>query len=166
MVKAFRKAVLRIVPETGILAIKDERKTYMTEKDSNLPAFNSDTRIDHYWRSVFEIKTASENSEYVELPSLVKALLAFQNGKSAVEMCLSDSNNCVTSEKVTLLPDRIISLGRMKEYARNHDETHSINITEEMLSGVKEAWRLKAQWQKEEEENTRKCVEEKEKLKQ
>lgn len=35
---------------------------YMTEKDSTLSAFNYDTRIDHCWRSIFKIKTVSENS--------------------------------------------------------------------------------------------------------
>ena len=69
---------------------------YMTEKDSTLSAFNYDTRIDHCWRSIFKIKTVSENSMYVKLPSLVKAVLAFQNGNSMVERCFSDNNNCVT----------------------------------------------------------------------
>lgn len=69
---------------------------YMTEKDSTLSAFNYDTRIDHCWRSIFKIKTVSENSMYVKLPSLVKAVLAFQNGNSMVERRFSDNNNCVT----------------------------------------------------------------------
>lgn len=69
---------------------------YMTEKDSTLSAFNYDTRIDHCWRSIFKIKTVSENSMYVKLPSLVKAVLAFQSGNSMVERRFSDNNNCVT----------------------------------------------------------------------
>ena len=69
---------------------------YMIEKDSTLSAFNYDTRIDHCWRSIFKIKTVSENSMYVKLPSLVKAVLAFQNGNSMVERRFSDNNNCVT----------------------------------------------------------------------
>ena len=66
----------------------------MAEKDPNLSAVNSDARIDHYWSSIFEIKTVSENSKYVKVPSLVKAFLAFQNGNSEVEKSLSDNNNC------------------------------------------------------------------------
>ena len=67
MEEALAKAVSHIVLETDILAIKDECKMCMTEKDSNLPAFNSDTRVDHYWRSIFEIKTVCKNSKHIKL---------------------------------------------------------------------------------------------------
>lgn len=75
-------------------------------------------------------------------------------------MSLSDNNNSVTSERVTLLPDTIVSLRRLNEYPWKHGETHPINITEDMVSDVKEAWKINAQWQRKE-ENTRKCSEEK-----
>ena len=62
MVEALEKAFPEIVLATDISAIKDEWKMYMTEKDSKLLAFISDTGTFHYWRSVYEIKTVSESS--------------------------------------------------------------------------------------------------------
>ena len=56
-VKWVGKAVPNIALKTDISGIKNERKMHTAEKDSNLSAFNSDTRTDYYWRSVFEIKT-------------------------------------------------------------------------------------------------------------
>ena len=88
----------------------------MVEKDSNLPCFNSGRRPDHYWRSVFEIKTVSENSKYIKLASLVKVFLAFQNSNIAVQWCISSNKNCVTSEKVKNLPDTVVPLRRTKAY--------------------------------------------------
>ena len=114
MEEALAKAVSHIVLETVILAIKDECKMCMTEEDSNLPAFNSDARVDHYWGSIFEIKTVCKNSKHIKLLLLVKSFLTFQNGKSMVERSLSDNSNCVTSEKVTLLLDTKVSLRRLK----------------------------------------------------
>lgn len=61
MVEALPKAVPHIGLETDISAIKDEWKIHKVEKDSNLPTFNSDKRSDHYWRSVFKIKTVNKN---------------------------------------------------------------------------------------------------------
>ena len=34
----------------------------------------------------------------------------------------------------------------LNEYARKHGETHPINITEDMVSDVKVAWKINAQW--------------------
>ena len=70
-VKWVGKAVPNIALKTDISGIKNKRKMQTAEKDFNLSAFNSDTRTDYYWRSVFEIKTICENSKYVKLPSLV-----------------------------------------------------------------------------------------------
>lgn len=53
-------------------------------------------------------------------------------------MSLSDNNNSVTSERVTPLPDTIVSLRRLNEHPWKHGETHPINITEDMVSDVKE----------------------------
>ena len=49
----------------------------------------------------------------------------------------------------------------MKEYSQKHVGTHSINIIEEMVSSAKKAGKLNAQQQREEEENTRNCTEQK-----
>lgn len=61
LVEALPKAVPHIGLETDISAIKDEWKIHKVEKDSNLPTFYSDRRSDHYWRSVFKIKTVNKN---------------------------------------------------------------------------------------------------------
>ena len=65
----------------------------MHTAEKHLSAFNSNTRTDHYWRSVFEIKTICENSKYVQLQSLVKAFLALQNSNRVVERSLSDNSD-------------------------------------------------------------------------
>ena len=134
---------------------------YVAEKDSNMRAFISHARIYYYWRSVFKIRTVSWNSKYFKLLPLIKVFLAFWNGDSAVERSLSDNKNCVTSEKVKLFPGIKVCLRRMKEYSQKHVGTHSINIIEEMVSSAKKAGKLNAQQQREEEENTRNCTEQK-----
>ena len=56
-----------------------------------------DERIDHYWQSVFKLKTLSGTRKYPLLAKLVKSVLSLHHGNSAVERSLSDNKNTVTT---------------------------------------------------------------------
>ena len=58
-----------------------------------------------------------------------------------VERSLSDNKNTLTKEQIGLLPETLIDLQQMKEYARHKGRSHCIVFTQNMLEGMKEAKR-------------------------
>ena len=58
-----------------------------------------------------------------------------------VERSLSDNKNTLTKEQIGLLPETLIDLQQMKEYARHKGGSHCIVFTQNMLEGMKEAKR-------------------------
>ena len=58
-----------------------------------------------------------------------------------VERSLSDNKNTLTKEQIGLLPETLIGLQQMKEYARHEGGSHCIVFTQNMLEGMKEAKR-------------------------
>ena len=100
MIERLAKMIPHVIAETEISEVKDEWRLYMVESERKLPPPTTPlTRVDYYWKAVFEIKSNSGEQKYSKLPALVKAVLAFQNGNAAVERSLSDNKNSVTSER-------------------------------------------------------------------
>ena len=54
---------------------------------------------------------------------------------------MSDNKNTLTKERIALLPETLIGLRQMKEYARHKGESHCIVFTQNMLEGMREAKR-------------------------
>ena len=90
MIERLAKMMPHVVAETEVSEVKDEWRLYMVESERKLPPPTTPpTRVDHYWKAVFAIKSNSGELKYTKLPSLVKAVLSFQNGNAAVERSLS-----------------------------------------------------------------------------
>ena len=90
---------------------------------------------------MFKIKTTSGETKYSQLQKVVKSVLSLQNANAAVDMSLSNSRNTLTKEQIGLLPELLIGLRRMKEYARHKGGSHCIVFTQNMLEEMKEAKR-------------------------
>ena len=165
MIERLAKMMPHVVAETEVSEVKDEWRLYMVESERKLPPPTTPpTRVDHYWKAVFAIKSNSGELKYTKLPSLVKAVLSFQNGNAAVERSLSDNKNTVTSERILLMPETIVALRLMKEHARKYGGAHLVPITDEMVEAVVKAKEMDTKRQKEESEKKNKTDEEKEKL--
>ena len=97
--------------------------------------------MDHYWREIFKIKNSSGTQRYTALPKLVKSVLSLQNANAAVERSLSDNGNTCTKDRVYLMPETLIGLCRMKEYARSKGRSHCIIVNDKMIEGMASAKR-------------------------
>ena len=157
MIERLAKMMPHVVAETEVSEVKDEWRLYMVESERKLPPPTTPpTRVDHYWKAVFAIKSNSGELKYTKLPSLVKAVLSFQNGNAAVERSLSDNKNTVTSERILLMPETIVALRLMKEHARKYGGAHLVPITDEMVEAVVKAKEMDTKCQKEESEKKNK----------
>ena len=133
------KKFLHVVEETSILILKDEWKLYQAEDDSKVGrevGKSWDRQVDHYWREIFKIKNSSVTQRYTALPKLVKSVLSLQNANSAIERSLSDSGNTCTKDCVNLMPETLIGLRRIKEYARSKRGSHCIVLNDKMIEGM------------------------------
>ena len=151
--------------------MKDQWLLYQSEADDLVGEMVGDTRIGHWWRSIFEIKTLSGERKYSLIEKVVKSV-SLHNGYSAVERSLSDNKRTADAERDHLMEQVIINLRRMKEYARANGGAEKVVVSEKMIQGMTEAKRKdeerlgKEREAKEEVERTRKRQEEEEKKKQ
>ena len=129
-----------MVAEEKVSQVKDKWRLYQAE-DEHKVLKKPNQRIDDYWHEVFKIKTTSGETKYNQLQKVVKSVLSLQNANAAVDMSLSNSRNTLTKEQIGLLPELLIGLRRMKEYARHKGGSHCIVFTQNMLEGMKEAKR-------------------------
>ena len=134
------KVFPQVIDEEKVSQVKDEWRLYQAEDDHKVLK-KPNQRVDHYWREVFKIKTTSGETKYNQLQKVVKSVLSLQNANAAVERSLSDNKNTLTKEQIGLLPETLIGLRRMKEYARHKGGSHCIVFTQNMLEGMKEAKR-------------------------
>jgi len=63
------------------------------------------TRLDHYWREVFKLKTSSGSTQYLHLTDVVKAALVLPHGNADVERGKSVNNRVLTAERNKLNED-------------------------------------------------------------
>lgn len=103
--------------KSEVSIFNDEWKLYQAESEKNVTA--QDEQIDHYWQSLFKLKTLS-------------GVFSLYHGNTAVEPSLSDNKNTVTTDRTELLNETIISLSRMKVYARSKGGTHNVFVTPRM----------------------------------
>ena len=90
---------------------------------------------------MFKIKRTSGETKYNQLQKVVKSVLSLQNANAAVERSLSNNKITLTKERIDLLPETLIGLRRMKEYARHKGGSHCIVFTQNMLEGMEETKR-------------------------
>ena len=133
-----------VVEETSTSDLKDEWKLGQAKDDSKVGrevGKRWEGRIDHCRREIFQIKNSSGTQRYTALPKLVKSVLSLQNANAAVERSLSDNGNTCTKDRVSLMPERLIGLPSMKEYARSKGGSHCINVKDKMIEGMAPAKR-------------------------
>ena len=145
-----------VITENEVSNVRDEWVLY--QSDDKVDILEEQSRADHYWHSVFSLKTLVGEKKYPLLEKLVKSILSLHHGNSTVERSLSDNKNTVQNERDHLLEGTIIGLRRMKEYARSKGGAEHVVISERMVKHIIEARKL-------DEERLRKEREAKEELK-
>ena len=133
-----------VIEKTSISVLKDEWKLYQAEDDSKNGrevGKSWEGRVDHYWRGIFKIKNSSGTQRHTALPKLVKSVLSLQNANAAVERSLSDNGNTFTKDRVNLMPETLIGLRHIKEYARSKGGSHCIVVNDKMIEGMASAKR-------------------------
>ena len=124
-----------MVAEEKVSQVKDKWRLYQAE-DEHKVLKKPNQRIDDYWHEVFKIKTTSGETKYNQLQKVVKSVLSLQNANAAVERSQSDNKNTLTKELIGL-PEALIGLRQMKEYARHKVGALCIVFTQKMLEGMK-----------------------------
>ena len=124
-----------MVAEEKVSQVKDKWRLYQAE-DEHKVLKKPNQRIDDYWHEVFKIKTTSGETKYNQLQKVVKSVLSLQNANAAVERSQSDNKNTLTKELIGL-PEALIGLRQMKEYARHKVGSLCIVFTQKMLEGMK-----------------------------
>ena len=83
-----------IVNHCELSALLDEWIKYQCETiDSfHFPEVSTCSRIDHYWRNIFNIRESSGKFKFEILPVFVKSLLSLAHENSDVERGFSDNN--------------------------------------------------------------------------
>ena len=69
------------------------------------------------------------------------SVLSLHNRNPVAERSLSDSKNTLIKGRVILIPETLIGLCRMKEYARSTVGAHCIYVSDKMLEGIAAAKR-------------------------
>ena len=105
----------------------------MYESDDKVEEIGQHDRVDHWWRSIFKMKTLIGERKYPMLENLIKSVLSLHHANSAVERSLPDNDNTVQTERNNMLEETIISLRRMKEHARSKGGAENVVISESML---------------------------------
>ena len=128
-----------VVKEEEISKVCDEWMMY--ESDDKVEEIGEHNRVDHWWRSIFKMKTLIGKRKYPLLENSIKSVLSLHHANSAVERSLSDNNNTVQTERNNMLEETIISLRRMKEHARSKGGAENVLISESMLNHINDAKR-------------------------
>ena len=89
----------------------------MCESDDKVEEIGGCNHVDHWWHSIFKMKTLIGERKYPMLEKLIKSVLSLHHANSAVERSLSDSNNTVQTERNNMCEETITSLRRMKDHA-------------------------------------------------
>ena len=76
---------------------------------------DENTRVDHYWREVFKLKTSSGSTKYPHLTNVVEAALVLPYGNADVERGVSVNNRNKLGE------DTINGLRATKDMVRFSD---------------------------------------------
>ena len=137
---------------------------YLHDVDVKKP--DEKTRVDHYWRDVFKLKTSNGNTKYPHLTNVVKAALVLPHGNADVERGVSVNNRVVTAERNKLGEDTISGLRATKTMVKFSDPQHqkpeNIPNNSKILSAARSAYSVyqrKLEDGKKEEERERKAKE-------
>ena len=85
------------MPAADIANVSDEWRLYIHDEEIRKP--EKGTRVDYYWRDIFQLQTATRNPRYPLLTRLMKAALVLPHGNSDVERGISVNSRMLTAEK-------------------------------------------------------------------
>lgn len=100
---------------------------------------NTTCRIDHYWTSVFQEKSAQGEFKYSVLQRLVNSLLSLAHSNADVVRSLSASKRTVMPDRASLGDLTINSLRAVKDHIKVIGEQHKVQITKGLLQASREA---------------------------
>ena len=147
-------------PAVDIANVSDEWRFYIYDEEIRKP--EKGTRVDHYWRDIFQLKTASGNPRYPLLTRIVKAALVLPHGNSDVERGMSVNSRMLTGERDKLSEETINGLRNTKDMVKFSDpQAHRperVPVTKKLLSSIRSAhaaYRQKCEKEKEDERRTK-----------
>ena len=85
------------MPAADIANVSDEWRLYIHDEEIRKPEKGS--RVDHYWRDIFQLQTATGNPRYPLLTRIMKAALVLPHENSDVERGISVNSRMLTAEK-------------------------------------------------------------------
>lgn len=145
-VRRISKKLPHVITEEEISLITDEWKIY---QEADIPlswseeSYEDETnsvRVDHYWRSVFQMKLSTGEVKFNILPKLVKTALALAHGNAHLERGFSANKRTLTSDRTALGAHSLNGLRTIKDALRSkHLNAHEIPITREMLTAARNA---------------------------
>ena len=127
------------------------------------------TRVGHYWRDVFKLKTSNGNTncKYPHLKNTVKVASVLPHGNADAERGVSVNNRVVTAERNKLGEDTSNGLRAVKDMVTFSDPQHqkpeNTPVNSKILSAATSAYSVyqrKLEEDKKEEERERKANEE------
>ena len=153
------------IPDDEVSYVSDEWRAYVHDDEVKTAA--EESRVDHYWRRVFQLTTAVGNIKYPHLAKVVKAALVLPHGNADVERGVSVNNQIVTPERSRLKEDTINGLRSTKDMVKFSDpqqmRPEKIPINRTILSSARSAYSVyqrTVEEEKEQEERQRKLKEE------
>ena len=116
----------------------DEWKLY--QNHGNISDIDTDQQVDHYWNTVFLLKSVEGNGHYQLLPRLVKSCLALAQANVNSQCSLLLNARVVMKERSRFGEQTIVGLQLLKDAVKFHDPVNcrpeKIPITKEMKKSV------------------------------
>ena len=107
-------------PAADIASVSDEWRLYIHDEEIRKP--EKGTRVDHYWRDIFQLQTENGNPRYTLLTRIVKAApLVLPHGNSDFERGISVNSRMLTAERNKLSEETINGLRNTKDMVKFSD---------------------------------------------
>jgi len=127
--------IARLLPfKVSETALSDE--WLLLQLDSNLITIsNNPSRIDCYWKTIFNIKNALNECKYPLITKVVKAVLSLSHGSASVERGFSISGQIITPDKVRMKVKTLNAKLNIKSALRAYGgKAELVPITRELIT--------------------------------
>ena len=142
-IRRIAQKLAQVIKEDQIPLVVDEWKLYQQQEipeDWYKTDGTGNTRIDHYWAKVFQMKTLSENEMFPHLKKLIKAVLTLSHGNADVERSLSVNKQAVGTNRTLLTPESLNGIRQVKDAVAAEDgKIHAMDFNKELLSCTRRA---------------------------
>lgn len=155
--------IARLLPfKVSETALSDE--WLLLQLDSNLITIsNNPSRIDCYWKTIFNIKNALNECKYPLITKVVKAVLSLSHGSASVERYFSISGQIITPDKVRMKVKTLNAKLNIKSALRAYGgKAELVPITRELITEANFAYSKYKSHLEEEKRTAEKEIEKKE----